>query len=465
MTGERRDVGSAETLAPQEGWQRLALGVLQKSGVLGDEATPADAEVRLRTRVLDGFDVAALYTGLGRAPEPGFPGARPFLRGGGPAGAVTTGWDVRALHDDPEPQIANAAILDDLNGGVTSIWLRFGLDAIPSASLATVLDGVLLDLAPVALDAGSEGPEVGRAFLRLLHERGVAPEAARGTLGVDPLGVLVRTGAPADLAGATRLAVQVARTHPALRTITVDALAYAEVGASDTEELGCSIAAGIAYLRALVEGGLDVDTACRQLEFRYAATQDQWMTIAKLRAARRLWSRVTEVLGASEDVSAQRQHAVAAPTMLTRRNPWVNLLRVGVAAFAAGVAGADAITAMPFDAAIGRSDDLARRLARNTLALLQDEAELSAVVDPAGGSWYVEQLTDELARAAWPWVQEIERLRGRPDALASGLVAERIAKTRTQRIDRLRRRLDPITGVSEFADLGERPVVRVPRRP
>jgi methylmalonyl-CoA mutase len=226
------------------------------------------------------------------------------------------------------------------------------------------------------------------------------------------------------------------------------------------EELGCSLAAGVAYLRALTEGGpgggLDVDAAFAQLEFRYSAGADQFTTIAALRAARRLWDRIGEVSGASAQVRAQRQHAVTSSVMTTKHDPWVNMLRTTVACFAAGVGGADVVTVQPFDAALGLPDSFSRRIARNTQSLLVEEGHLARVLDPAGGSWYVESLTDSLARAAWDWFTEIERAGGLAAALDSGLVAERIGAAWEERSTRLAHRTDAITGVSEFPNLAEK---------
>jgi methylmalonyl-CoA mutase len=181
------------------------------------------------------------------------------------------------------------------------------------------------------------------------------------------------------------------------------------------------------------------------------------MTIAKLRAARRLWARVAEVSGVDEP---QVQHAVTSSAMMTRRDPWVNMLRTTVATLAAGLGGADSVTVQPFDAAIGLPDEFARRIARNTQNLLLEESHLGEVIDPAAGSWYVEKLTDELAAHAWSWFREIERAGGLP--VAEQLVADRIAETWAKRSARLADRSDPITGVSEFPNLGEKPVVREP---
>ncbi len=148
--------------------------------------------------------------------------------------------------------------------------------------------------------------------------------------------------------------------------------------------------------------------------------------------------------------------------MMTRRDPWVNMLRTTVACLGAGVGGADAVTVLPFDHSLGLPDAFARRIARNTSTILIEESHLARVIDPAGGSWYVERLTDELAHAAWGFFQEIERAGGQAAALRSGTIRERLAATWAARGKKLAERREPITGVSEFPHLAERPVEREP---
>ncbi|WP_372406163.1 methylmalonyl-CoA mutase small subunit [Streptomyces luteireticuli] len=449
--------------ATREQWQRLVEGVLRKAGT---EAAGTAAEDALATALQDGLSTRPLYTADDASPDPGLPGFPPFVRGGRPEGTAVSGWDVRQLHAHPDARRTNEAVLADLENGVTSLWLTVGTTGLPARDLGTALDGVLLDLAPVVLDAGHDTEAAARALLRLYDERGTARTEARGSLGADPLGTLARTGTAPDVDTAA-LATACLDDRPGVRALVVDALPYHEAGGSAAQELGCALATGVAYLRTLTDAGLGIDDACAQLEFRHAAGADQFLTIATLRAARRLWARVTEVCGASPAARAQRQHAVTSPVMMTRRDPWVNMLRTTVACLGAGVGGADAVTVLPFDSAIGLPDAFARRIARNTSSILLEESHLARVIDPAGGSWYVERLTDELARAAWAWFQEIERAGGQEAALRSGLVAERLAATWAERSARLATRREPVTGVSEFPHLAEQPVEReaAPRPP
>ncbi|MFI9629369.1 methylmalonyl-CoA mutase family protein [Streptomyces sp. NPDC052042] len=460
-TGRDTTVRSGEfPRATHEQWQRLVEGVLRKAG---RDVTGARAEEALSTTIEEGLTTGPLYTARDIAPDPGYPGFAPYVRGGRPEGSAVDGWDVRQRHAVRDPAETRQAVLTDLENGVTSLWLAVGGTAgVPVAALGEALDGVYLDLAPIVLDAGGEVEQAARALLGLYEERGVSRTAARGNLGADPLGLSARTGDEVSgMGGAADLARLCHEHYPNVRSLTVDALPYHEAGASAAQELGCSLATGVAYLRCLTEAGLPAEAACGQLEFRYAATADQFLTIAKLRAARRLWARVAEVCG-TPGAGAQRQHAVTSPVMMTRRDPWVNMLRTTVATLAAGVGGADAVTVLPFDHRLGLPDAFARRIARNTSVILLEESHLGRVIDPAGGSWYVERLTDDLARAAWAFFQELERAGGQRAALRSGLVHDRLAFTWEARSGDLARRSEPVTGVSEFPNLAEKPVDRRP---
>ncbi|MET8762171.1 methylmalonyl-CoA mutase family protein [Lentzea sp. NPDC004782] len=398
--------------ATREQWREMVDAVLSKTGASFES---------LITKTYDGIELQPLYTLDDALPVPYA------------LAPVKQGWDVRQRHSVPDP----VALMNDLEGGVTSLWL-----AVPASSLERLLDGVYLDLAPIVLDGDVEAA---RTMLRIYDQAPLLADEVRGNLALTPSG---------DALDVIRRASE---QFPNLRTVVVDALPFHDAGGSDSEELGASIALAVSHLRALTDAGLGIAQAFAQLEFRYAATADQFMTIAKLRAARRLWARVAEVSGA--DVP-QVQHAVTSSAMMTRRDPWVNMLRTTVATLAAGLGGADSVTVQPFDAAIGLPDEFARRIARNTQNLLLEESHLGEVIDPAAGSWYVEKLTDELAAAAWSWFQEIERAGG--FFAARELVASRIAATWAARSARLADRSDPITGVSEFPNLAEKPVVREP---
>lgn len=450
----------------REQWTAAVDGVVRRSGRISEDDEPGAGVEALTRTSADGIRVAPLYAAEDTRdlPGTGVPGAWPFTRGALTDGHVPDGWDIRQRHAGTDPAAVREALLADLECGVTSVWLRVGDGGVPVADLARALDGVHLDLAGIALDAGTDAVGAAHAYLDLAGRAGVEDADLLGSLGVDPIGLRARAGSGAgastEVDPAVEVAQRVASTFPKVSALLVDATVVREAGGSDAQELGWSLAAGVAYLRALTTAGLDVPAAAGLIEFRYAATPEQFPTIAKLRAARRLWARVLEASGTTE--VPQRQHAVVSEALFTRRDPWVNMLRGTVAGFAAGVGGADAVTVPPFDAAIGASEPFSRRIARNTQNLLVQESHLARVIDPAGGSWYVEHLTDDLAQAAWTFFQETEGAGGAVAALDSGFLAERTGEVRARREHDVARRAAPLTGVSEFPDLQEKPVERTP---
>jgi methylmalonyl-CoA mutase len=423
--------------ATRAAWRQLVAGVLARSGVT------ADPEQALVTPTYDGFDLQPLYTADDLPSD--------FVW---PTAAKSPGWDIRQHHAGADPAQLNRAILTDLENGVTSIWLELGPGGLATGDLARALEGVLIDLAPIALDAGPDGAAAARALLEFAGDAGLA-----GSLGLDPIGLRARTGAAADFAELVEIA-ELVRGRPGLTAITVDGATFHDAGASDAEEVAIATAIGVAYLRALTDAGWAVANAFATIEFRFAVTGDQFASISKLRAARRIWARVGELCGVPE--VGQRQHAVTSRAMLTQRDPWVNMLRATVACFGAIVGGADAITVASFDAAIGQPDDFGRRIARNTQSVLQDESNLGRVIDPAGGSWYVEARTDQLAHSAWDQFAVIEARGGALASLHDGYIRNLVGATSGRRADAIAHRRDPITGVSEFALIDEEPVIRAP---
>ena len=460
----------------ESAWEAAAAAVLRKAGRLAADAPDSAAWERLARRTIEGVTIPPLGTAGRAATLPTTvalaapPGRAPFLRGSSPPAGADGGWDVRALICDPDPVTANRAALDDLAGGVSSLWIRLGEGGAEPGQLPAVLEGVHLDMAPVVLHGAHPDTDLAgaRALAGLARSRSVAVHAD-SNLGADPVGRVADAGFAGDgigRAGGTpdTLATTVFRSLPdilgmarelGVRAIVVDGTVAHDAGAGDAGEVGYTLAAGAAYLRALTDIGLDVDAACGLIEFRYAATDDQFGTIAKLRAARLAWHRVAELSGAAPRSGAQRQHAVTSAAMLTRYDPWVNLLRGTVAAFAAGVGGAAAVTVLPFDSALGIPDGFGRRMARNISALLLGESHVAAVADPAGGAHAVEMLTADLADAAWAEFGRIEQAGGILAALAGGSLAQRTARTRAERDRGIATRRQPITGVSEFPDAAE----------
>lgn len=417
----------------------------------------ADFEKKLVRRTYEGIAVQPLYTA---EDAPGRSIAA------GDADRIRSGWDVRQAHAHPDPSETSKAIRADLERGATSILLRIDRPSRAGVVVATLddldraLDGVRLDLAPVSLDAGPLAPAAGEMLERLWARRGHASGSVAGSFGIDPLGALAGEGTLAaslgdSLAALGRTAARVSRDWPHVRSVGVDTAAYYEAGANEVQDLAISMATALAYLRAMTEAGMAADAAARQIEFGYAVGVDVFQAMAKLRAARKLWARILAVLGLPEAERVMRQHVVTAERWIAGRDVWVNMLRATVATFAAGVGGADSLTVLPYDHAAGLPDNFARRIARNTQVILMEESGLHRVADPAGGSWYVERLTEEFAARAWTEFQGIEAEGGMAEALRSGRIGAEIEKGWAERERNLARRRDEITGVSAFPNLAE----------
>lgn len=469
MTGEREpwETDSPRPPATEEQWRSSVHSVLaRRRGELDADELARLFQKVLTTATDDGIVLQPLYR-VGDCPDDvGLPGQAPFVRGGRAAGANPSGWDIRQpVTLSSDAAVANLAALGELANGATSLWLDLDGQAPSVDLLDAVLAGVHLDLVALAIAPGPAATEAAAAMVELWHRRETSAAQARGTLGFDPLGRFAASGGVEDaeigLAAAAQVARDVHESFPSVATLVADGSLYHDAGASDADEVALALATSTAYLRTLVTAGLDVDTALAQVEVRLSATDDQFPTIAKLRAARRVFARVAEVAGASPNAAAQRQHVVSSRAMLTRYDPWVNLLRTTVAGFAAGVGGADAVTIHPHDLLLrpANSGDaetaLTTRLARNVQTILVEESHLARVIDPAGGSWFVESLTDDLARRAWQRFTEIEAAGGMAAALADGLPQAWLESTRASRNKRVAHRQAPITGVSEFPNLDD----------
>lgn len=426
---------------------------------------PPEPESLLDSPTYEGFPIRALYTSLDALPESPLPGTWPFVRGGDASRDVKSGWKVAEAFPVPGQKAVsdgNGAVLVALTEGVSALVLRVGGPAgVAANDLERLLEGVFLDLVPIVLDAGADFTDAADAVLPQLADMDGEQRARLSIdLGADPLTAPLSGRPSADIAEVVAVAGKVTGYGGGVRAITVDGPTLHDLGASASWELAGAVAAGVGYLRLLGEAGLGVSDSLRQISFRLAADDDQFMTIAKFRAMRRLWARVAEVVGDPE-AGAARLHAVTSMPMMAQRDPWVNMLRTTVAAFGAGIGGADTVHVQPFDAAIpgglpGTSANFARRIARNTQLLLLEESHLGRVLDPGGGSFFLEDLTENLAEQAWEHFQQVEARGGFADA--RDLLTAEIAEVRDRRTADVNHRRKAVTGVNEYPNLDEPPL-------
>ncbi len=442
--------------AAEAQWRRLAEKALGGAPV-------ATLNTALDTRA----QVAPLHTSLSAAEKAlasGHPGAAPFARA---TSATPRSWQVLQLVDRRDADEANRQAREDLENGADGLWLElpagppYGGGALALRNLAG-LERVLADIpfheTAIYLAPGAQSLPVIALFLALARKRGVALDTLSGAMGLDPLAAMAAHGeAPVRsdraLADAVDAALHLRRQEAVIIPFLPSGRVWHQAGGSAVEELACTLAAAVAYWRALAEADVPLDEAAQMIGFHLTAEPDVFLSIAKFRAVRGLWARVTEAAGIAP------QPAVVSAEMsfrtMTSRDPHTNLLRATAAAFAAATGGARAILLLPFSAAAGVPDAFARRLARNTQVILAEESALDRVVDAPGGSWYIETLTHDQAERAWSVFQEIEAAGGLPGSLRSGAILRRLATVRDQRMGDVSRRERPITGVSTYPYLDE----------
>ena len=431
----------------QQQWRQAVEGVLKG----------ASFEDTLVGRSADGFAIQPLYS----------KGTGPIVMGRKPGKP----WQITARVDHPDTEAAAASALAELEGGATSLALvmsgnRFarghGVEARSPGELDAALAGVDLGLIHLWLEPG-RGASDAELVAAMIARRGLAPEGLDVDFGIDPLGEAAATGLVPAAEGA--LVVPFGNAFDDLRgrgfqgpLFRADGRSYHDAGASEAQELACTLATLVAYLRVLEARGLALAEARASLSVAMAADSDQFLTIAKFRALRRLWDRIQRACGMIPAPIAL--HAETSWRILTQRDPWVNILRGTIAALSAGVAGADSVAVLPFDHALGLSDESARRISRNTQLILQHEAHLWRVVDPAAGSGGIEAMTDELCRIGWLLFQQIERDGGMLQALANGDIGRMLQPSRQALQTAVATCCRPITGTSAFPNLHEQRIER-----
>ena len=422
--GSMNDLSLASEFPPatRDQWMALVEGVLK--GAAFDK--------KLVSGTYDGLRIEPLYARA--AGVQAWPGREP----GAP-------WQVMMRADHPDPAQANAQALEDLENGASGLVIvcpgsvgaqGFGIDT-SADGLARLFDGVFIDAGiPIEFQLTRAAKDVPDHVAGLIAERGLDPAACNLRIGYDPIGLMAAGSsqpAPWD-----QIAPLFARMTQDLAAkgfrgpfAAADARTIHNAGGSEAQELAYALSVAVAYWRALDAANVPLDAARRMIFFRMSADADQFMTMAKFRAVRKLWARVEEASGL-----APQPVFIAAETawrMMTQRDPYVNMLRATIATFAAGLGGANAVTVLPFTSALGLPDAFARRVARNTQLVLLEESNLARVSDPAAGSGGIEALTDDLCRAAWALFQRIEKVGGVATALVSGSLQKQVAETRMAR--------------------------------
>ncbi|HEX3496809.1 MAG TPA: methylmalonyl-CoA mutase subunit beta, partial [Methylocella sp.] len=433
--------GTRTVPAGEADWRRLVERVL--------DSRPFDSLV---STTFDGLKITPLY------PRATSEGARALRQKPGP-------WTISQRMDHPEPETANAMARADLIGGADALTLTisqahaargFGARVEGERDLDAALAEIELDLISLRIDAGPRALDIAPAFASMARNRRLTSAILDVDFGHDPVGHLAWTGVLPPGRG-------VAEMHKLLRgagfaghLFLADGRPYHEAGAGEAQELGCVISTGVEYLRLLEAEGLSLDDARSEIAFLLAADADEFLSLAKFRALRLLWARIESASGLAP--KPIRLHAETGFRMMTKYDPFVNILRATMAVFCAGVGGADAVTVLPFTLVLGLPDEFARRVARNMQLILIHEAKLAKVADPAAGAGSFEALTEELCARAWSLFQNFEAQGGMIASLRAGVPQSEIAAAAAARRDAVAQRTLAITGTSAFPLLAEAPV-------
>jgi methylmalonyl-CoA mutase len=430
--------------ATRDDWRKLVDGVLK--------GAPFE---KLVGRTSDGLKIEPIYP---RAKEASLIAGR----------AAAAPWQIMQRVDHPDAAKANAQALTDLENGATGLEIEFqggpgargfGVADAEPETLKRLFDGIVFDAGiSIALNPVLGRGNAGETLAALIEQKRIDPAKVDLRINYQALSTIaVRGGAASawsemEAPFAKVVGGLLARGFKGPLVLACGRPVH-DAGGSEAQELAFALALALAYLRTLESGGIALDAARSAISFRLSADADQFLTMAKFRALRLLWARVEAACGLTP-----RPAFIAAETawrMLTRRDPYVNMLRATVAAFSAGLGGANAVTVLPHTLALGLPDAHARRVARNTQLILLEESNLAKVADPAAGSGGIEALTHELCEAAWTLFQEIEKAGGVFAALQQGLIQGKVAAVRQARAANIARRRDVLTGATEFPNLNE----------
>ena len=418
----------------------------------------ADFEKKMTSKTLDNIRLEPLYSSSDLLPHTlnALPSIEPFTRGTR-ISQNRYGWDIRQLYFGSHASSINAEILEDLAGGVTSISLSMGGPnniGLKSGELERVLEGVHLEICPIAINASHHTLDAAKDMIEIWNSRNVQKSKRLAHFDADPLSLLAITGSlnlPLNQALEDALSlVELTSDMPSVTALTADGHAYHCAGATEAQELACVLASIVSFCRAGETLGYNPAKIIQKLTLTLAVDANQFLNISKLRAARLLVWRLAETMSIAEEVARIKISAITSWRMFTKRDPWTNILRTTIACASGAMGGADSILVLPYTFALGNPDPIARRISRNIQIVCQEESNLARVIDPCGGSWYIEKITDDLAKKAWIIFQDIERQGGMASALQSGYLQNEIAKSAAERKEAIKTCRAEITGVSAF---------------
>ncbi|HHW37142.1 MAG TPA: methylmalonyl-CoA mutase [Bacillales bacterium] len=460
---------------------------VQKWKETAQESLKGKSFETLMTKTYEGIELKPLYVqkdveNLSHVND--LPGEGSFVRGADYLRNSANAWDIAQEITGRSAKQFNKALIEDLERGQTMVNLvvdeatkrgydadeaerdLVGLNGVPVASINELRDALAnIDLKEhrLFMQTGISTLPVYAGLIAYAKEQDINIQELVAFIGLDPIGAIAATGQ--SKLGIKRfyntmaqLAKWSHKNSPNVKTIYIQGELYHNAGGSATEELAFALATGVEYINEMLDRGLEIDVIANQMYFSFAVGSNVFMEIAKLRAARMLWSKIVESFGGTKQAQKMYIHVRSSNWTKTVYDPYVNMLRTTTEAFAGAVGGANSMHVSPFDEAIRADDTFSRRIARNTQIILQEESLLNQIVDPAGGSWYVESLTDAVASKAWELFQEVEKNGGMYEALTAGLIQQKVRATANQKKNNIEYRKDRIVGTNMYPNLNEKPL-------
>ncbi|WP_088040677.1 methylmalonyl-CoA mutase family protein [Bacillus sp. EAC] len=412
-------------------------------------------------------------------------GEFPYLRGTNQLGYIEEPWAICQELSISSPEEFNQVALNDLQKGQTMLHILIESNYLSLYSESTIEDnhmrkglllssikdfeiafkGIDLEEVPLFIEIVHGGLGFFATFISYLNQQNYDLKKIKSFVGMDPLGDLVKFGTiPYSMEEALEIMADITKwsvsNAPNVETINIQGNPYHDAGGNAIHELAFTISSGVEYLRGLEKHQVSIDDIAQRIRFSFSIGSNFFMEIAKLRAARMIWARIVKELGGNEASQKMFIHSRTSAWSKTIYDPYVNILRGTVEAFAGVIGGVDSLHVSPFDEPLGAPDEFSRRIARNTHMILDKEANLSKVVDPAGGSWYVESLTYTLAEKVWELFQKIEELGGMYNAIQAGFPQELIGITAEKRAENIKLKKDVFVGTNIFPNLQEKKLIK-----
>lgn len=425
----------------------------------------ADYEKKLVWKTNEGFKVKPFYRQEdleGLKTTDGLPGQYPYLRG---IKKDDNTWFIRQDIRVDDPAEGNAKALDILNKGIDSLGFHVPAKALDADFIRTLLKDICCECIELNFTTCQRHTlQLAELLVAYFKEKGYDPEKIQGSVNFDPISKMLQKGK--DLSGIVAKGaelVKVLAPFPKFRCIAVNSLKLNNAGAYIYQELGYALAWGNYYLNALVEAGIPVDLAARKIKFNFGISSNYFMEIAKFRAARMLWADIVKAYGPTEECACKMvAHAETSTFNLTLFDAHVNLLRTQTEAMSAAIAGVNSITVTPFDKVYETPNEFSERIARNQQLLLKEEAHLNRIVDAAGGSYYIENLTVAIAQQAWNLFLETEDAGGMLAAIQQGTVQDTVNASNKARHEAVSKRKEILLGTNQYPNFSERAEGKMP---